>query len=145
VKCSLYDHYLFSWVNPLISKGFRKTLNENDIYELPDFVRASNVLKDYKIHKRKSLFGSLFHTFKKELFVQLCYSLIWSTITIFAPPYFLQKILIYVQNYPNNGDETEVKAYFYVLGLFLGTVIPSLCFQQTLFIGRQLGIKTQVG
>ncbi|CAG8562619.1 uncharacterized protein OCT59_007764 [Rhizophagus irregularis] len=141
VKCSLYEHFTFSWLIPLMAKGFRKTLDENDIYELPDYSRASNVLKGF--HRKGSLVRSLFYTFRKELFVQFCYSVIWSITLIFAPPYFLRKILLYVQNYPNNGDETQVSAYFYVIGLFLGTIVPSLCFQQALYIGRKLGIKTQ--
>ncbi|RIA90254.1 P-loop containing nucleoside triphosphate hydrolase protein [Glomus cerebriforme] len=143
VKCSLYEKFTFSWINPLINKGLRKTLDENDIYELPDFDKASNVLKNFHINKKRSLLRSLFYTFRKELIVQFIYSVIWSIVLIFAPPYFLRKILLYVQNYPNNGDETQVTAYFYVIGLFLGTLIPSLCFQQALFIGRKLGIRTQ--
>ncbi|GBB94776.1 hypothetical protein RclHR1_02410022 [Rhizophagus clarus] len=140
VKCSLYEYFTYSWINPLLTKGFRKTLNENDVYELPDYSRASNVLKNF--HRKDSLIRSLFYTFRKELFIQFCYSMM-SIIIMFAPPYFLRKILLYVQNYPNNGDETQVSAYFYVVGLFLGTMIPSLCFQQALYIGRNLGIKTQ--
>lgn len=129
----------------MISKGFRKTLNENDIYEMPNISRASNALKVFHVHKKNSLLKSLFYTFRKDLIVQFFYSVMWSIGTIFAPPYFLREILLYVQNYPNNGDDAEVRAYFYVAGLFFGIVIPSLCFQQSLWIGRQLGIKTQVG
>jgi hypothetical protein len=111
---------------------------------LPNVAKASNVLKGFHTHKKKSLIRSLFYTFRKELFAQCIYSVIWSIVTIFAPPYFLREILLYVQNYPNNGDDAEVRAYFYVAGLFFGIVIPSLCFQQSLWIGRQLGFKTQV-
>ena len=145
VKCSIYERFTFSWINPLIIKGFRKTLNENDIYELPDFIRASNTLKDFHTHRKKSLLGSLFYTFRKELFVQFCYSILWSIVNIFAPPYFLRRILLYVQNYPNHVDETQVRAYFYVVGLFMSTIVSSICFQQALYIGRQIGIRTQVG
>ncbi|CAI2164969.1 18561_t:CDS:10 [Funneliformis geosporum] len=143
VKCSLYDQFMFSWINPLLKKGFRKTLNENDIYEMPNFERAPNVLKDFRLHRKQSFLRSMLYTFRKELCVQFFYSISWSVLTTFAPPYFLRKILLFVQNYPNNGDETQVTAYLYVIGLFLGSVVPSLCFQQALFIGRQLGIKTQ--
>ncbi|CAG8506025.1 1335_t:CDS:10 [Funneliformis caledonium] len=143
VKCSLYDQFMFSWINPLLTKGFRKTLNEKDVYEMPNFVRASNVLKDFRLHRKQSFLRSMLYTFRKELCVQFFYSISWSVLTTFAPPFFLRKILLFVQNYPNNGDETQVTAYLYVIGLFLGSVVPSLCFQQALFIGRQLGIKTQ--
>ncbi|CAJ0751060.1 18110_t:CDS:10 [Entrophospora sp. SA101] len=99
LSASLYDQITFSWVNPLISKGFRKTLDESDIYELPKFNRARNILKK-------------FHSSRKK-------------------------------NYPIKQEDSRSTAYYYVFGLLLSTIVPSLCFQQSLYIGRQICIKIQ--
>ncbi|CAG8457297.1 10170_t:CDS:10, partial [Acaulospora morrowiae] len=141
VKSSLYDKYTFSWVNPLIKKGFRETLYENDVFELPYLCRAKNVVKSFR-EFRRSFVVSLFLTFRRDLVRQFFYAMVWTLIVAFAPPYFLKKILLYVQTYPNN-EVSLMTAYMYVVALFLGTLIPSLCFQQALYIGRQISIKTQ--
>ncbi|KAF0506686.1 P-loop containing nucleoside triphosphate hydrolase protein [Gigaspora margarita] len=142
VKCSLYDKLLFSWVNPLISKGFRSTLDDKDVFELPGFAKAKNILKAFHSFQKSSIIKSLIFTFRKELLIQLIYSIIWSLMYSFVPPYYLQKLLSYVQDYPTPED-SYVTAYSYAFGLFWGTVIPSLCFQQALYIGRHLSVKSQ--
>ncbi|CAG8465353.1 5760_t:CDS:10, partial [Scutellospora calospora] len=139
-KCSLYDEFTFSWVNPLISKGFRSTLDDKDVFELPSFAKAKNILKTYNSFKKSSIFKSLLFNSRKELLIQFVYSMLWSLITSFVPPYFLQQLLLYIQNYPEGSHTT---AYLYAFGLFLGVVVPSLCFQQSLYIGRHLGVKFQ--
>ncbi|CAG8509015.1 21771_t:CDS:10 [Cetraspora pellucida] len=143
VKCSLYDKFTFSWINPLISKGFRSTLDDKDVFELPSFARAKNILKSFHSSKKPSIVKSLFLSFRKELLIQFVYAMFWTLIYSFVPPYFLQKLLLYVQNYPNHKEESYVTAYSYAFGLFLGAVVPSLCFQQALYIGRHLSVKCQ--
>ncbi|CAG8662784.1 1504_t:CDS:2, partial [Scutellospora calospora] len=138
VKCSLYDQLMFSWVNPLINKGFRSTLDHKDIFELPSFAQAKNILKIFNSFKKPSFIKSLFFTFRKELLIQFIYSILWSLTFSIIPPYFLRKLLLYVQNYPKGSHET---AYLYSLGFFLGSVVPSLFFQQALHIGRHLSVK----
>src|SRR5256885_1554789 len=100
IFCKIYHPFFF--FNFHSGKLFHKTLNENDLYELPNFVRASNALKVFHNNRKKSLIGSLFYTLRKDLFVQFCYSIVWSIVNTLAPPYFLRKILLYIQNYPNN-------------------------------------------
>ncbi|CAG8612654.1 13568_t:CDS:10, partial [Racocetra persica] len=142
MKCSFYDKFTFSWVNPLISKGFRSTLNDEDILELPSFARAKNILKTFHSSKKSSITKSLILASQKELLIQLIYAIFWTLIYSFVPPYFIQKLLLYVQNYSNH-EESHVTAYSYAFGLFFGTVVPSLCFQQALYIGRHLSVKCQ--
>ncbi|CAG8581475.1 740_t:CDS:10, partial [Diversispora eburnea] len=140
LKASLYERFMFSWVNPLISKGFRKTLEKDDVFELPYFLKAKYVVNSFHKTQRPSysFLKSLFLVLRKDIIIQFFYSIAWSIITALGPPYALKKILLYVQNYPNN-EMSQMTAYMYVFGLFLGVVIPSFCFQQALIIGRQIG------
>ncbi|CAG8557324.1 8544_t:CDS:10, partial [Ambispora gerdemannii] len=140
LKASIYEQFMFSWINPLINKGFRQTLTQKDVYELPSFNQAKNILKVFHRVRRPSFLKSLFCSFRTELTIQLIYSVVWSILNALAPPYFLEQILRYVQNYPNN-KVSQTTAYLYVVGLFLGTVMQSFCFQQSLHIGRQICIK----
>ena len=144
VYASIYSQFMFSWVNPLIRKGFRCTLTEKDVYKLPKFVTAEYATKIFNKCRKHSITQSLLYTFRAELAVQFVYSIIWSIVSVFAPPYFLQKILVFVQDYPNNPDKPTETAYWYAVGLLLGSIIPSLAFQQALYIGRQLNIRIQV-
>ncbi|CAG8703756.1 16400_t:CDS:2, partial [Dentiscutata heterogama] len=75
------------------------------------------------------------------LLVQFIFAMIWTFVYSIAPPYFLEKVLLYIQDYSDIGGETRTIGYLYVFFLFVGSVIPDLCFQQASYIGQQLSVK----
>ena len=75
---SLYAQFLFSWVETMMKEGYRRTLNEDDLNELPPENRAKSVLAQYRKHKSKSLIWSIVVTYKTALFHQFLYCIVWS-------------------------------------------------------------------
>ncbi|ORE10363.1 P-loop containing nucleoside triphosphate hydrolase protein [Rhizopus microsporus var. microsporus] len=137
---SLYSQFMFSWVNVMMKEGYRRTLNDNDLLELPAENRAKNALSEYQRHKQsKSLVATLMRTFHVPLLIQLSYCLTWS-ILLFGPPLFLNLIIKYIEN---PRGEPVTTAFFYVLGLFVTNSAQSLCLQQALYIGRIFSIRIQ--
>jgi ABC-type multidrug transport system fused ATPase/permease subunit len=133
---------MFSWLNPMMTEGYKKTLNDSDLLELPPQNRSSNVLRHYRKNKKKHIVLSLLYAFRYELFIQALYVLAWSII-IFGPPYFLNQIIKYIENPAAEGTDASLTPYFFVLGLFITSVTQSLMLQQALYIGRTLGIRIQ--
>ncbi|CEG75854.1 Putative ATP-dependent bile acid permease [Rhizopus microsporus] len=137
---SLYSQFMFSWVNVMMKEGYRRTLNDNDLLELPAENRAKNALSEYQRHKQsKSLVATLMRTFHVPLLIQLSYCLTWC-ILLFGPPLFLNLIIKYIEN---PRGEPVTTAFFYVLGLFVTNSAQSLCLQQALYIGRIFSIRIQ--
>jgi ABC-type multidrug transport system fused ATPase/permease subunit len=131
---------MFSWVNVMMKEGYKRTLNDIDLIELPKKNRSKNTLFTYrKKQVSPSLVGSLIRLFSVDLTVQTFYCVGWSLL-IFGPPYFLNKIVKYIEN--SNG-EPVLTAFLYVTGLFITNCAQSLSLQQALYIGRSIGIRIQ--
>ncbi|CAO0796532.1 unnamed protein product [Mucor circinelloides] len=140
---SFYSQFMFSWVSPMLEKGNHNTLNDDDLLELIPEKRAKNTLARYRLQKRATMALKLLSTFKSALTVQFFYCVGWSVL-MFGPPYFLNKIVKFIENGSNsNNNETVSSAFIYVLCLFLTSCGQSLCYQQALYIGRSLGIQIQ--
>ncbi|KAI9318952.1 P-loop containing nucleoside triphosphate hydrolase protein [Dichotomocladium elegans] len=137
---SLYSQFLFTWVNVMMKEGYRRTLNEDDLLELPPENRATNVLTTYRANKQRTLLINIFRTFKYPLFIQFLYSSVYN-IAIFGPPLLLNKIVKYIEN--PDSTEPASTAFVYVFLLFVTAVIQTLSVQQSLYIGRVLGIRLQ--
>ncbi|GAA5802280.1 hypothetical protein HPULCUR_007743 [Helicostylum pulchrum] len=137
---STYSKFTFSWVNEMMKKGNRTTLNDMDLLELPTQNRAKYVVAHYRFQKKSAMVWRLLSSIKKPLCTQLWYCLGW-TILMFGPAYFLNKIIQFIE--PNTRNEPVPTAYLYVLGLFITSCGQSLCYQQALYIGRTLGIRIQ--
>ncbi|KAI8342171.1 P-loop containing nucleoside triphosphate hydrolase protein [Chlamydoabsidia padenii] len=137
---SLYSQFMFSWVNVMMKLGYKRTINDRDLIELPAANRTKNVLSEYRRNKQSTMWRSLAYTFRWPLLVQVIYSLVWSVV-LFGPALCLNKIVKYIET----PDTTEpvLTAFIYVFGLFITSAIQSLALQQALYIGRTLGIRIQ--
>ncbi|KAI8137621.1 hypothetical protein BJV82DRAFT_646813 [Fennellomyces sp. T-0311] len=138
---SLYAQFMFSWVETMMKEGYRRTLNEDDLRELPPENRAKNVLIQYRKHKSGSLLLSIMRTYILSLFHQFLYCAVWS-VGMFGPPLFLNKIISYIEQRDTNTEPVST-AYLYVVGLFVTGVVQTLAVQQALYIGRTNGIRIQ--
>ncbi|KAI9247698.1 hypothetical protein BDA99DRAFT_565069 [Phascolomyces articulosus] len=138
---SLYSQFLFSWVETMMKEGYRRTLNDDDLNELPPENRAKNILSNYRKHKSRSVLKSLFRAYRGPFIIQFLYCTVWN-VGMFGPPLFLNKIVKYIENV-NHNDEPVSTAYLYVIGLFVTGVVQTLAVQQALYIGRTNGIRIQ--
>ncbi|KAF7725515.1 hypothetical protein EC973_009545 [Apophysomyces ossiformis] len=124
------------------TEGSKRTLNDEDLIELPPENRAINAHASYKRHSKTSMAWGLLKTFRKPLSRQFVYCIIWS-LAMFGPPYFLNKVIKYIENADPAMQVPASTAFLYVLGLFISSSVQSLSYQQALYIGRTLGIRIQ--
>ncbi|RUS23063.1 hypothetical protein BC937DRAFT_92822, partial [Endogone sp. FLAS-F59071] len=141
VNASIYSQYMFSWVNRMMKEGYSRTLNDEDLPELPVENRTKFSLANFRKHRVGSILLSLCYTFRADLIAQLGYSLGWS-LFIFGPPYYLNLIIGYIEKSPSQR-ESIITAYLYVFGFFITNVLQDLSFQRALYIGRVTHVRIQ--
>ncbi|KAG0166993.1 hypothetical protein DFQ28_007487 [Apophysomyces sp. BC1034] len=139
---SIYSQFMFCWVNKMMKEGFNRTLNDEDLIELPTENRSRNAHAKYKRYSTASMAWGLLKTFREPLTRQFGYCMVWS-VSMFGPPYFLNKVIKYIENADPTTRVPVATAYLYVLGLFITSSMQSLAYQQALYIGRTLGIRIQ--
>ncbi|KAI9596586.1 hypothetical protein BDF19DRAFT_18768 [Syncephalis fuscata] len=126
MSASLYEWMSFSWMSPIMANGAKKTLSNNDLWELPQKDQATVITKKYDLYRPDMSFGSykLFMTCKKQIAIQLTYGLLWS-ITMFATPAFFYFLLDDL----NNAHKHESHAWLYLTGLIASMIVSSICNQ----------------
>ncbi|KAK9710865.1 Transporter of the ATP-binding cassette (ABC) [Basidiobolus ranarum] len=128
----------FSWMNDLIYKGYRKSIQFEDIYDLQREEKSGYMCKKFNEERLKfpnrGLAYRLIYFFRKQLWVQLAYSNFIILFT-FTGPYFLKKILDYLEHPESHSREM---AYLYVFGLLFGYVMLSIVTSQASWIGYKI-------
>ena len=128
----------FSWVDAIVWKGYRKTLELGDVWNLPPRDKATSLLADYRQAKKTSTLAfHLLKYFKRNLLIQAAWAAFSGFLT-FAPTLLLKAILEYVENpisTPRNA------AWFYVMLLFVSGCAAALADGQALWIGRKICIR----
>ncbi|ODQ52501.1 hypothetical protein SAICODRAFT_93382 [Saitoella complicata NRRL Y-17804] len=135
---SVFSTFTFSWVNAIIYKGFRKSLQMSDVWDLRRDDHAYQVVNAFRKTKRaSSLAWTLIRFFDRYLWAQTFWALGYSLLT-FAPVLCLKQILELVDK--PEGTSREL-LWLYIIGLFVGTVACSIGNGQALYIGRRICIR----
>ncbi|OCK81762.1 hypothetical protein K432DRAFT_424668 [Lepidopterella palustris CBS 459.81] len=128
----------FAWVDAIVWKGFRKTYELADVWNLPPKDKAGAVIADYRQVKKTSILAwHLLKYFKRGLLIQAGWACISGLLT-FAPTLLLKAILEYVEQpeyTPRNA------AWFYVILLFVSGCASALADGQALWLGRKICIR----
>ncbi|OCL14508.1 hypothetical protein AOQ84DRAFT_384660 [Glonium stellatum] len=128
----------FAWVDAIVWKGFRKTYELTDVWNLAPKDKAGVVLADYRQVKKTSILAwHLLKYFKRGLLIQAAWAC-GSGFLTFAPTLLLKAILEYVESpeyTPRNA------AWFYVILLFVSGCASALADGQALWIGRKICIR----
>lgn len=135
---SLFSLATFSWVDPIVHKGYMKTFEMKDIWNLHPKDKAAYVLADYRRLKRTTkLTWHLLRYFRLKLFGQCLYAFLSAWFT-FAPTLLLKAILEYIES--DDGTPRNV-VWLYIILLAFTDIIRSLLDQQALWIGRKVCIQ----
>lgn len=128
----------FSWVDAIVWKGYRKTLELGDVWNLPPHDKAASLLADYRqVKKTSTLAFHLLKYFKRNLLIQAAWAAFSGFLT-FAPTLLLKAILEYVED-PTSTPRNA--AWFYVTLLFVSGCAAALADGQALWIGRKICIR----
>nr|WOF01072.1 ATP-dependent bile acid permease-like protein [Corynespora cassiicola] len=128
----------FAWVDIIVWKGYRKTYELADVWNLAPRDKAAAVIANYRqVKKTSALAFHLLKYFKRGLLIQAAWAAISGFLT-FAPTLLLKAILEYVETpqfTPRNA------AWFYVILLFVSGCLSALADGQALWIGRKICIR----
>ncbi|KAG8737214.1 hypothetical protein FRC10_008460 [Ceratobasidium sp. 414] len=91
-QCTLWQWISFTWVNPLISIGVERPLDEKDVWQLSQTMQTRVLMRKFFELKQSSLLHRLFVANAKDLFLDFVLTVI-STLMNFSAPFFLALIL----------------------------------------------------
>ena len=135
---SLLSLATFSWVDAIVWRGYKKTFEIEDLWNLAPKDKAAAVLADYRqFVKTTKLAWHLLGYFKYGLLIQGAWAMCNGFLT-FVPTLLLKAILEYVENpevIPVNA------AYFYVVLLACSSIAEGVTNGQGLWVGRRICIR----
>lgn len=135
---SLFSLATFSWLSPLIYKGYRQPLELEDIWNLTNSQKAVAVLEDFRHHQPKGkLMWRLLRYFYGTLLLQGAWT-VFSNLFTFLPTVLLRAILQYVED---PRSTTPNAAWLFAILLFCSGSIQGIADGQALWVGRKLGLK----
>uniref|UniRef100_A0A060SZS5 ARAD1C02970p n=1 Tax=Blastobotrys adeninivorans TaxID=409370 RepID=A0A060SZS5_BLAAD len=135
---SLFQLVTFSFVDPLIWKGYWNALRMNDVWELREDDHAYHILRGFrKTPAALNMVLRMVRYFKKELFLAGIYAVLYSLST-FGPALLVKAILDYVED-PSRAPQGV--AWLYAIGIFVIAVLDNIIHGQALFIGRRICIR----
>lgn len=135
---SLFSIATFSWVDSIVWKGYHKTLEIAEVWNLAPKDKCEAVLKKYReLPKTLRLAWHLLYFFRGKLVAQCAYAFFSAWFT-FAPTLLLKAILEYIEN---PGDTPRNVVWLYVILLALADIVKTLLDQQALWIGRKVCIQ----
>ncbi|KAK1760405.1 ATP-dependent bile acid permease [Echria macrotheca] len=135
---SLFSHYTFSWVDPIIWKGWKEPLDISKVWNLVPRDKAANVLASYRQFKKTtSLAFHLVRYFKGVLIAQAVWGAAGGMLT-FAPTLLLKAILELVEQ-PEMAPRNVL--WLYVILLPVSDICRSIADGQALYIGRKICIN----
>ncbi|KAJ3652232.1 hypothetical protein Zmor_018213 [Zophobas morio] len=149
-KANCLSHFFFCWEIPVILKGWKKELNEDDLYAPLHEYESKRLgdkleqLWEEDMHFRKSpnLWRCLIKQFAAEfMFYGILYAPIQLAVTLLLP-YFLRKLLGYYT--PNQKEMTQDQAYIYAGGLSIVACARVLLFHFFYFGTTVIGMKVRV-
>ncbi|KAL1970957.1 hypothetical protein VTN77DRAFT_2791 [Rasamsonia byssochlamydoides] len=135
---SLLSLATFAWLDPLIFKGYRQTLELEDVWNLTVSQHAGAVLEDFRhAYKHYRLIWRLLRYFDRMLIIQAAWT-VFSNLFTFLPTLLLKAILEYVED-PRSTPRNA--AWLYAILLFCSGAIQGTADGQALWIGRKIGLK----
>ncbi|KAJ5618970.1 hypothetical protein N7510_002954 [Penicillium lagena] len=137
---SLLSLATFSWLDPLVWKGYRQALELEDVWNLTASQKAATVLGEFRKRQMKgSLAWKLLRFFSTTILLQGAWT-VFANLFVFMPSLLLKAILEYVED---PRSTTPSAAWFYAILLFCSATVQGVADGQALFIGRKMGVKVR--
>lgn len=135
---SVFSLATFGWVDAIVWKGYKKSYEMADVWNLRPNDKAVAVIADYRqLRKTSKLAWHLLRYFRTSLLIQAAWAFISAFFT-FMPTLLLKAILEYVEN-PDAAPVATV--WFFIILLTFSSCIQAITDGQTLWIGRKICIR----
>ncbi|KAJ8929217.1 hypothetical protein NQ314_018096 [Rhamnusium bicolor] len=148
-RANILSHIFFCWLLPYFVKGFKRELNEDDMYETlekDESKRLGDKLEaawNYQVaHKKNpSLWMALLKIFRREIILSAVFKMLIEILRL-SQPLFIHRLLQFYE--PNQTDMTKQDAYMYAgFIVFVGFVVV-LCNHNYQLRVMHLGMKLRV-
>ena len=128
----------FAWADAIVWRGYKKTLELSDVWNVNVEDKAALVLSHFRqMRKTNSLAVRLLWFFKTKLLIQGAWAMLGS-VCLFLPTLLLKLILEYLED-PHSTPTNA--AWLYVILLFFNGTIMAVANGQGLWIGRKICIQ----
>jgi ABC-type multidrug transport system fused ATPase/permease subunit len=135
---SLISLASFAWVDAIVWRGYKKTLELSDVWNVNVEDKAALVLSHFRqVKKTSGLAVRLLWFFKTKLLIQGAWAMLGS-VCLFLPTLLLKFILEYLED-PHSTPTSA--AWLYVILLFFNGTIMAVANGQGLWIGRKICIQ----
>ncbi|XP_017480560.1 PREDICTED: multidrug resistance-associated protein 7 [Rhagoletis zephyria] len=137
--------FIFSWVDPLITKGVAGGLKKiEDLFDLPDALNITQLSERLQvcISQTKTLFWALHKGFGREFYL-IGILRFTADIAGFAGPLLLGGLL--KQQNENDNGETSWSPYLYALGLCATSWLSAICSTHFSWRMSMIGMKMRIG
>jgi hypothetical protein len=106
VACSFVDRLLFRFCDPMLRKGFRTELTQDDIWALRPSLSASGPHVERLRHcweqevasrDPPSVLRAIVRAYARTIVRQMAFSVFWAALVVVGPAWFLPNILLFLQ------------------------------------------------
>ncbi|KAH7927030.1 hypothetical protein BV22DRAFT_1032254 [Leucogyrophana mollusca] len=134
---SLWGWATFTWVYPLIKRGYSTTMNEDDVWNLSPTIQSRALFTKFSTIVRSSLLRRLWAANSLDIMMDFGLTLV-SAVFNYASPFFLRRILDAIAN-PVPGS--RAKAYIYAFLTFLCAMCKAQADGQRFWFGRRAATR----
>ncbi|MCJ1312553.1 hypothetical protein MMC25_006227 [Agyrium rufum] len=129
----------FSWINGLVWKAFRRTLEASDLYQLDRNQMSAILAPGFRATTIAALplLWRLYHFFKLDVITQGTWAAV-NSVMVFIPPMLIKGILQYLESPDGTARST---AWLYVIGLLISGLLISIPDCQCNWMGRKISAK----
>ncbi|CAG8561110.1 27320_t:CDS:10 [Dentiscutata erythropus] len=137
---SIWSLLTFGWMSSMVRMGNRRSLTEDDLWELPYRCQAAHCYYELDQILSPSLLTRLLRVNTNNLLLFL-FIAIFRSIFSFTTPFFLYKLLEYITN--NKDNEYTEEPYLYVFGILCSEIARILFLNQLNYQVVWLGIRVE--
>ena len=135
---SVFSLASFAWADAIVWRGYKKTFELSDVWNVNIEDKAALVLSHFRqMKKTSSLAVRLLWFFRTRLLMQGAWAMLGS-VCLFLPTLLLKLILEYLEN-PYSTPANA--AWLYVILLFFNGTVMAIANGQGLWIGRKISIR----
>ncbi|KAJ2781265.1 hypothetical protein H4R18_002986 [Coemansia javaensis] len=143
-RAHLFSRLAFSWMEPLVEKGYRAPLQMHDISEpgkkyYPE-VATIKFRRNWEAAQKTSrtaLVRTAVRTYWRELALAAAYKLVTDCVE-YLNPILLSRLIGFVSTYNTALAEPIENGYFYAAAMFAVTMVQKLALQQHYALGQDL-------
>ncbi|KAJ2667912.1 Transporter of the ATP-binding cassette (ABC), partial [Coemansia spiralis] len=140
-NASWFDRLTFSWSNSLLRMGAIRQLEYSDLFRLGHPDQPMTNWKRYMRYRKpdRPLATTVAMTFTPELLMQAALG-IFHCFTLYTGPFFLQRILRFIEN-SSNSNKSDRSIYVDAFGLLFFSLFTPVLHHQLLWIGRHIDFR----